>query len=103
MVIVSPYAKPGYTDPTVASFASILAFIEHNFGLASLGGLDGTAYDYRNAFNYSQAPLGTVHMGGRGCRGRNVAGWRRTHRPRMTPPRQLRQQPAARDAAASSR
>ena len=62
MVIVSPYAKPAYTDPTVASFASILAFIEHNYGLASLGGLDGTAYDYRNAFNYSQAPLGTVHM-----------------------------------------
>src|SRR5207302_3842521 len=28
MVIVSPYARPGYTDTTTASFASILAFTE---------------------------------------------------------------------------
>jgi len=45
MVIVSPYAKPGYTDSNVASTNSILAFIEHTFGLASLNDADGTAYD----------------------------------------------------------
>ena len=37
MVIVSPYAKPAFTDSKAASFASILAFTEHLFGLEPLG------------------------------------------------------------------
>ena len=60
MVIVSPFAKPGFTDSNAASFDSLLAYIEHNFGLPSLGLGDATAYDYSNSFNYSQAPLRTV-------------------------------------------
>jgi phospholipase C len=57
MVIVSPYTRPGYTDFTAATFASMLAFTEHTFGLTPLGAFDSVAYDYSNAFNYSQAPL----------------------------------------------
>ncbi len=57
MVIVSPYAKPGYTDHTSASFASILAFTEHVFSLAPLGTSDANAYDYSRSFNFSQTPL----------------------------------------------
>jgi hypothetical protein len=60
MVIVSPFAKPGFTDSNTATFDSMLAYIEHNFGLPSLGQGDATAYDYANTFDYSQAPLGTV-------------------------------------------
>ena len=56
MVIVSPYAKPGYTDSNVASFASILAYVEHNFNLPSLGQADSTSYDYSDSFDYSQTP-----------------------------------------------
>ena len=40
MILISPYAKPGYTDSTVASFASILAFSEHVLGLAPLNNVD---------------------------------------------------------------
>ncbi|CAN5171305.1 hypothetical protein BH20ACT24_BH20ACT24_01620 [soil metagenome] len=56
MVIVSPYARPGFTDSNVALFSSMLAFTEHTFGLAPLSTLDATAYDYSEAFDYSQAP-----------------------------------------------
>src|SRR5205807_6099952 len=60
MVIVSPFAKAGFTDSTNATFASLLAFTEHTFGLAALQSTDAAAYDYANAFDYAQAPLGGV-------------------------------------------
>jgi phospholipase C len=62
MVIVSPYAKPGFTDSTDATFASMLAFTEHNFGLSPLNSADGSAYDYSNSFNFSQAPRNGIRM-----------------------------------------
>jgi phospholipase C len=57
IVIVSPYAVAGSTDSTVATFASMLAFTEHLFGLQPLSSTDGTAYDYSNSFNFAQTPL----------------------------------------------
>jgi phospholipase C len=57
LVIVSPYAKPGYTDTTATTFAGILAYTEHTFGLTALGVNDQQAYRFTNAFNYHQAPL----------------------------------------------
>jgi phospholipase C len=62
LVIVSPYARPGYTDTTPATFASILAYTEQNFGLAPLGVNDAGAYPLSNAFDYSQAPLAGARM-----------------------------------------
>jgi phospholipase C len=62
LLIVSPYARPGYTDSTHTSFAGILAYIEQTFGLRSLSKNDAGAYSFANAFNYSQAPLGPVRM-----------------------------------------
>jgi phospholipase C len=62
MVIVSPWARAGTVDSTQASIASMLAFTEHNFGLPALNENDGTAYDYENSFNFSQAPLAPVPM-----------------------------------------
>jgi len=62
MIIISPYAKAGYTDSRSANFAGILAYTEHNFGLAPLGINDTMAYDFRNAFNYAQVPLKPVHL-----------------------------------------
>jgi phospholipase C len=60
LVIVSPYARPGYTDTKGTTFAGILAYTEHTFGLAPLGVNDAQAYDFSNAFNYSQPPLKRV-------------------------------------------
>jgi len=62
LVIVSPYAKPGYTDRTATTFAGILAYTEHTFGLTPLGPNDKQAYPFTNAFNYRQAPLRPARM-----------------------------------------
>jgi phospholipase C len=63
MVIVSPYARSRFVDHTDASFASILAFTEHTFGLPPLpGGADGNAYDYANAFNFAQRPRAPIPL-----------------------------------------
>jgi len=60
-VVVSPYAKPGYTDSTVtSSTGSILAFIEHNFGLPALGPNDAAANNLAGMFNFSQPPQKAV-------------------------------------------
>ncbi len=57
MIIISPYARFGYTDTHVASFSSIIAYTERNFGLPALSAIDASAYDYRDSFNYAQKPL----------------------------------------------
>jgi phospholipase C len=58
MVIVSPYAKPVYTDSTTAVQPySMLAFIQHDFGLASLTPAVDAAYDYMGSFDFTQTPL----------------------------------------------
>jgi phospholipase C len=73
--IGSPYARAGYTDHHVATFASLLTFIERTFSLKALRPCDsvgaadprstddavgphGTAtYGYHAAFDYSQHPI----------------------------------------------
>jgi phospholipase C len=61
LIIVSPYAKPHYTDTTHTTFSGILAYTEHIFGLSPLGKNDAHAYNFHNAFNYSQTPLPPLH------------------------------------------
>jgi phospholipase C len=62
MVIVSPYAKRGYTDSSTASIASVQAFIESTFGISPLTAADATAYDYANSFDYGQTPNAATPM-----------------------------------------
>ena len=79
MIMVSPYAKAGYTDHTPATYASLLAFTEHTFGVAALNpcatqtpdpdctddavGPNGqTMYDFSGAFDWTQQPLPPVRM-----------------------------------------
>ena len=62
LLIISPYAKHGYTDTTHTTFSGILAYTEHLFGLSPLGANDAQAYDFSNAFNYNQAPLTPARM-----------------------------------------
>jgi len=62
LLIVSPYARPGFTDSTPTSFAGILAYTEQTLGLHSLSKDDAGAYDFANAFNYNQKPLAPVRM-----------------------------------------
>jgi phospholipase C len=62
MVIVSPYARRGYTDTTHTTLAGVLAYTEQNFGLPPLSENDAFAYNFANAFNYRQKPLKPVPM-----------------------------------------
>ena len=75
MIIISPFARAGYTDSQPASVVSMLTFIEHVYGIPPLhpcatvdswnascsddfaepGGVP--TYDYMNAFNWTQTPL----------------------------------------------
>jgi phospholipase C len=58
MVIVSPWAKPTFTDHTEARQPySMLAFIDHNFSLPPLSNTVAHSSDYSNAFDYGQEPL----------------------------------------------
>jgi phospholipase C len=49
-LIISPYAKNGFVDHTSYDTMSILAFIEHRFGLSPLGARDAAANDLSTAF-----------------------------------------------------
>ncbi len=62
LVIISPFAKPGFTDTTATSFAGILAYVEHTFGLSPLTVNDQSAYDFTNAFAYAQTPLKRLRL-----------------------------------------
>jgi phospholipase C len=62
LIIVSPYARPGYTDTTATTFAGILAYTEHVFSLQPLGPNDSAAYAFSGAFNYAQAPRKPLHL-----------------------------------------
>jgi phospholipase C len=62
LIIVSPYAKPEFTDHNHATFAGILAYVETTFGLPAMGVNDNGAYDFSAAFNYDQTPLKPAHM-----------------------------------------
>jgi phospholipase C len=57
MVIASPFARPGFTDSNDATYASLLAFVEETFGLAPLNEADASAYDYADAFDFTQTPI----------------------------------------------
>jgi phospholipase C len=56
LLIISPYARPAFTDSTVASYASVLAFTEAAYSLPPLGVEDQNAYNYMGAFNFVHKP-----------------------------------------------
>jgi phospholipase C len=54
MLVVSPYAKPGYVSHTQYEFGSILKFVEQTFNLGNLGTTDVRATSIGDVFNFSQ-------------------------------------------------
>ena len=57
LIVVSPFAKPGYVSHINHDFGSILNLIEEDFGLPSLGYADAYADDLFDCFDFNQTPL----------------------------------------------
>jgi phospholipase C len=64
LLIVSPYAKPGYVSHVQHEFGSILNFAEETFGFpkGSLGTTDVRADDLMDAFDFTQEPIPFVKI-----------------------------------------
>ena len=54
-IVISPFARRHYVDHTVYDTTSILAFIEHRFGLQPLTSRDAHASPLLGAFNFNTA------------------------------------------------
>jgi phospholipase C len=64
MIIVSPYAKAGYTDTGPTTYAGVLGFVEHLFGLPALDPMsDGFDYNYSSSFCYNPQVSGCHQAG----------------------------------------
>jgi phospholipase C len=57
MIVVSPYARPGYVSHTRYDFGSILKFMEQTFKLGSLGTTDRSAASMEDVFDFVQTPI----------------------------------------------
>jgi phospholipase C len=72
LIIISPYARPGFIFKQVAEHASIPRFIEAVFGARTLSSLDpaaqdGQANDLLDAFDPDQTPLPPLVLKTRTC------------------------------------
>lgn len=73
LVIISPYAKPGFIFREVSEQASIVRFIERVVGATTTlhdldpAAQDAQANDLLNAFDFTQAPLPPLVLTQRSC------------------------------------
>ncbi len=65
LLVVSPYAKPGYVSHITHDFGSILRFTEETVGLPSLGYADSRADNLSDCFDFDQPPLQFHTLGAR--------------------------------------
>ncbi|MDP9342494.1 MAG: hypothetical protein M3Q23_10470 [Actinomycetota bacterium] len=57
LLVISPYAKPGWIDHQEGEFSSILRFIEDDWGLGQLTARDRAATNLSYDFDFGQQPL----------------------------------------------
>jgi phospholipase C len=67
LLIVSPYARPGFISHTVYEFSSLLKFVETRWNLSALTKRDDQANDLLDSFDFSQPPLDPLILGQRTC------------------------------------
>jgi phospholipase C len=67
LLIISPFAKPGFISTTVYEFSSLLKFVEERFGLAPLTDRDVNANDLLDSFDFTQPPLAPLILTERSC------------------------------------
>jgi hypothetical protein len=64
-LIISPFARAGFIDHTVADHTSILKFIETLYGLKPLATRDAIAANLMEAFDFDQAPASPLILPGK--------------------------------------
>jgi phospholipase C len=64
LIVISPYAKPGYISTVQAEFSSLVKFAEVNWSLPSLGQRDALSEtsDLMDFFDFSQAPIAPAYQ-----------------------------------------
>jgi phospholipase C len=67
LLIVSPYARPGYISHTPYEFSSLLRFAEVRFKLPPLTDRDRVANDMRDSFDFQQRALPPLLLDPRAC------------------------------------
>ena len=67
LLVISPYAKPGYIFHETSDFTSVLRFMEKLYGTPSLGRRDATANDLIDSFDFTQHPLPPLILHERDC------------------------------------
>ena len=72
LIVISPWARPGFVFHEVAEQASIPRFIERIFGARPLSerdpaAQDGQANDLMGAFDFAQEPLSPLVLEARTC------------------------------------
>lgn len=73
LLIISPYAKPGYISHTVYEHSSILKFVETRYRLGPLTVRDATASDMLDSFDFHQPAQPPLVLQPRLCPGRSLA------------------------------
>jgi phospholipase C len=56
VIVVSPYARPGYISHVNHEASGFIAFIEHNFDLGSLGARDAGTDAFGDCFDFTKKP-----------------------------------------------
>jgi phospholipase C len=64
-LIISPNARHGFVDHTLADHTSILKFIETVFSLPALASIDASASNLLEAFDFGKAPRHPVVLPGK--------------------------------------
>ncbi len=67
LLVISPYAKPGFVTHTRYEYASFLKTVEERFGLPSLTARDADANDLLDSFDFNQTPLPPLVLNQRVC------------------------------------
>lgn len=68
LLIISPFAKPGFISHTQYEFSSFLAFLETRFGLNPLTNRDATANNMTDSFDFNQTPQAVFPLNTRTCK-----------------------------------
>ncbi len=67
LLIISPFAKPGYISHTVYEQSSVLKFVERRYHLDPLTSRDRDASDMLGSFDFRQPPLPPLILTSRSC------------------------------------